>query len=820
MFGDVGGGYIEEQTTPWRLLFESSPHLVLVLRPDAPRFTMVAATAQRLAATHVGPESIGRGLFEIFTDDPTASEADGVSNLRASLARVLSTRAADTMPVQKYDIRGPDGSFVSRFWSPRNVPVLSPSGEVEFILHCVEDVTELVNATEAGEALRDRTSKMEREVLARSRELAGALEKLREANEQLGRLDAAKTTFLSNVSHELRTPLTLILGPLQDVLHTGIDANQRHLVELALRNAQRLDRLVETLLDFSRLEAGRLNATFAPVDIGKLTADLAAMFRSVASHAGLELVVDSPPMSEPQWVDREMWEKIVTNLVANAHKYTQEGSITVRTRLVENEAILEVSDTGVGIPTAELERIFERFHRVSGTSGRVAEGTGIGLALVKELVALHHGRITVESTVGKGSTFRVVLRRGHAHLPAEAVSMTPTNPELGRGTRSLARALAHVPRAVADERTVGGSGKPRPRILVVDDSVDLRDYISSLLAPSYDVTVAHDGTDALEQLDDGVPDLVVSDVMMPRMDGIELVRELRRRPDTKSIPVILLSAQGTEGASIRGLDAGADDYVMKPFGAPELLARVRTHVELAATRRAYIVALENANRELDAFSYSVSHDLRAPLRAIDGFSRILVEDHGEALDAEGKKYLQWIRGSSKQMAELIDALLSLARVTRAPLVRSRVDVSSLARDVMQTLAARDGRTAEQVVQDGMVAACDERLLRVIFENLVGNARKFSSQRAGARIEVGTTPTEHGEAFFVRDNGAGFDGSFARKLFGAFQRLHTSAEFEGHGIGLATVQRIVFRHGGRVWATGKPGEGATFFFTLGEGVEVS
>jgi len=271
----------------FRLLFEESPEVLLVLLPDAPRYTMVAATHSRWRATHTTPETLGRGLFEVFPDNPDDPAASGTSNLRASLARVLKTRLPDTMPVQKYDIRGPDGNFQSRYWSPKNLPILSPSGEVLFILHRVEDVTELVRANEVGEELRDQTRAAEREVIRRSHELAGALRELRDANAQLAELDRAKTDFFSNVSHEFRTPLTLMLGPLEDELaeRMAYPPDKRIRVETAHRNALRLLKLVNSLLDFSRMEAGRTQATFAPTDLALLTRELASMFRSATDKA-------------------------------------------------------------------------------------------------------------------------------------------------------------------------------------------------------------------------------------------------------------------------------------------------------------------------------------------------------------------------------------------------------------------------------------------------------------------------------------------------------------------------------------------------------
>src|SRR5579859_505687 len=318
----------------FRLLFEESPEVLLVLLPDAPRYTMVAATRARWRATHTRPETLGQGLFEVFPDNPDDPAATGTSNLRESLDRVLQTRRADTMPVQKYDIRGPDGEFEVRYWSPKNQPILSASGEVMYILHRVEDVTELVRANELGDELRGRTHEMERDVVQRSHELAQAVRELRDANSRLAELDRAKTEFFSNVSHEFRTPLTLMLGPLEDELaeRATLPPSGRLRLETAHRNALRLLKLVNTLLDFSKLEAERAQGGFAPVDLAALTLDLASVFRSATERAKLEFTVDCPPLPERVYVDRGMWEKIVFNLLSNALKHTFQGSLRVTLR--------------------------------------------------------------------------------------------------------------------------------------------------------------------------------------------------------------------------------------------------------------------------------------------------------------------------------------------------------------------------------------------------------------------------------------------------------------------------------------------------------
>jgi PAS domain S-box-containing protein len=584
------------------LVFESTPDVLLVLLPDAPTYTMVAATEARLAATHTTREAtIGRSLFELFPDNPDDPDATGTSNLRASLDRVVATRAADTMAVQRYDIRGPDGSFQTRYWSPRNLPVLSQAGEVLYILHRVEDVTELVRATELGEELRDQTRTMEREVLKRGQELASANRELREANARLAELDAAKTAFFSNVSHEFRTPLTLILGPLEDALR-----QERALAGEGLRavhrSAVRLLRLVNTLLDFSRLEAGRLHSRFEPIELAELTAGLAGAFQSLVESAGLSLKVECPPLRQPVWVDPAQWEKIVSNLLSNAFKFTLEGGITVQLREHADRVELVVGDTGAGIPAHELDRVFERFHRVEETRGRSFEGTGIGLALVKELVGQHGGSVSVESVVGQGSTFTVSLPFGSAHLPADRIAAPGDTASTGdhNATPFVLEASQWIadPAEPASDPAGTSPASGRERILVVDDNSDMRNHIVGLLSRHWTVDAAADGVAALELVGLTAPDLVLSDVMMPRLDGFGLVRALRESPQTRGIPVILLSARADEDATVEGLEAGVEGFLHKPFSARELVTRVRAALDSARARSKALRASETRFRYL------------------------------------------------------------------------------------------------------------------------------------------------------------------------------------------------------------------------------
>lgn len=417
--------------------------------------------------------------------------------------------------------------------------------------------------------------------------------------EELAELDRAKTTFFSNISHEFRTPLTLIMGPVNDLLARAdsTDAAARHELEVVQRNGLRMAKLVNTLLDFSRIEAGRMQAGFEPVDLAAVTAELASVFRSAVDRAGLDLVVDCPPLDQPVYLDRDMWEKVVLNLLSNALKFTFEGSITVRVRQEADSAVVTVEDTGIGVPLAEQPRLFERFHRIENSRARSNEGSGIGLALVKELVGLHGGTIVAESTEGAGTTFFVRLPFGSTHLPSDSLVV----PGAGRAaSASLAadpyvhEALRWLPAGDAGEARPGvldpdfapsrGSG-PWARVLVADDNADMRDYLTRLLGSAgYEVTTAVDGQEALSAIRADRPDLVVSDVMMPRLDGLGLVTALRADSRTAAVPVLLLSARAGQEASIEGLHAGADDYLVKPFAAAELLARVRANIELARLR--------------------------------------------------------------------------------------------------------------------------------------------------------------------------------------------------------------------------------------------
>jgi PAS domain S-box-containing protein len=512
-----------------------------------------------------------------------------------------------------------------------------------------------------------------------------AAEEERQRLEALAEIDRAKTAFFSNVSHEFRTPLTLMLGPVEELLsksHTDLSPAAKMQLELVNRNGTRLLRLVNTLLDFSRIEAGRMQATYQPTDLAAFTVELGSVFRSATEKAGLRLELNCPRLSQPVFVDRGMWEKIVLNLISNAFKFTFEGRIALTLTETEDHVELRVLDTGVGIPPEEIPRLFDRFHRIENTRSRTHEGSGIGLALVQELVKLHGGSVGVQSEVGVGTTFIVRVPLGSAHLAAERIGRTRTLTSTAMGAAPFVdEALRWLPEAdfgeaadevPADDELIPVPCPPllqddaataaRPLILVADDNADMRQYLVRMLAERYDVQAAADGQAALERIRENPPALILSDVMMPNLDGFGLIRELRSDPATRTLPIILLSARAGEESRVEGMEQGADDYLIKPFSARELLARVQTHLELARVRKESEEALRRRTEQFETLLneaplgvYLVDGDFR--LRAANPLALRAFDNS----DSIGRDFDEWTHTRWPQ--ERADEIVGIFRHT-------------------------------------------------------------------------------------------------------------------------------------------------------------
>ncbi len=680
-----------------------------------------------------------------------------------------------------------------------------------------------------------------------------AYEAARRRAEALAELDRAKTTFFSNVSHEFRTPLTLLLGPVEDALDDAqapLAPAQRERLEIVRRNGLRLLKLVNTLLDFSRIEAGRAEAVYEPTDLAALTLDLAGMFRSAIEHAGLQLITDCPPLPEPVYVDREMWEKIVLNLLSNAVKFTFAGQIRVGLQAIDGQVALTVSDTGTGIPAAELPHLFERFHRVRGARARTQEGTGIGLALVQELVRMHGGTINVSSVVDAGTTFTVTVPFGSAHLPADRLQASRTLDSTALGAAPyveealrwlpgateeaqapvMARPAAEVAHRAGGEPVAAGTEdaaatRPAQLILLVDDNADMREYLRRLLSQRWTVHAVGDGTTALEMALAQPPDLVLSDVMMPGLDGFELLRALRADPRTSAVPVVLLSARAGEEAAVEGLQAGADDYLIKPFSGRELLARVSAHLEMVRLRR------EAAN-QMSAFLSLASHELRTPLTSLRlqiqtsrrRLERLLSAPSNMAVGAMSalkpfEKELLRLEYHSRRLNRLVSDLLEVSRIQaeRLDLQREPGDLRAIVEEVVEEQqAAMPGRAirltrpAEQILVD----ADRDRLAQVVTNYLI-NAIKYAP--ADQPIEVVCQVEGQKARVLVRDHGPGIPLEEQPRIWERFHQVKGTEVQHGAGVGLGLglyiCKAIIEQHGGQVGVESAPGEGATFWFSL-------
>jgi signal transduction histidine kinase len=661
---------------------------------------------------------------------------------------------------------------------------------------------------------------------------ARAHDEERRRADALAEIDRAKTAFFSNVSHEFRTPLTLMLGPLEDSLadrEDPLSPVQRERQELVRRNGLRLQKLVNTLLDFARIEAGRAQVALVRTDLSALTVDLASSFNSALAKAGLELVVDCPPLPEAVLVDPAMWEKVVLNLLSNALKFTFEGTIRVAVQWKGETVELNVQDSGTGIEAHELPRIFDRFHRVEGAPGRSHEGTGIGLSLVRELVRLHGGEVQAESTPGVGSTFTVTLPTGARSASPGGAERTLTS--TGIGPASFLAEVSQWNQVEPSPAPAGAPAGPGARILVADDNADMRGYLTRLLSPHWTVESVSDGGQALAAARSQRPDLVLSDVMMPGLDGLGLVRALRGDERTAAIPILLLSARAGEEATIEGLETGADDYLVKPFTARELVARVGAQLRVSQLRRdalgverahaaqteLLLAAANRATRSREEVLAVVSHDLRSPLATISTAAEVIERALGAGdLGSRVQRSLGAIRRSVDRMDRLVRDLLDLASVDSGSLALELAPraAEEIAREVRSTFdaPARDKGVALAVdVAPGLPpVSCDKDRIAQALGNLVANAIKFTP--AGGAVHIRVALDDGGIRFLVEDTGQGIDPAAQAHLFDRY--WHTAQpRREGHGLGLSIAKGIVEGHGGRIQVTSAPGQGSTFSIWL-------
>jgi signal transduction histidine kinase len=621
--------------------------------------------------------------------------------------------------------------------------------------------------------------------IGRSVAAARARQAERERASAIAALDKAKTALYNNVSHELRTPLALILGHLEELRQDiGLSFHGREGLAVASRSALRMLKLVNALLEFSRIEAGEQVGAFRPTDVAQLTRDVAAMFRSTAERAGLRLSVDCCSLPDPLNVDSEAWERIVSNLISNAIKFTPEGEISVRIAVEGDHLCLSVADTGIGIPDHDRERVFSRFYRGQRWGARTHEGSGIGLALVRELVRLHAGSVEASSRPGGGTLMMVRVPLDDGKRVGE-VSADDPYVEVGGAARDfIAEADGWFERPDVAAGPSNGSPRTamtaadslahRDRIVLVEDNPDMREYLRRLLASSYTVELVRDGMQARELLRRDPPAMVISDVMLPGLDGLALVSELRQAAVTRNVPVILVSARADRDSMAAALELGADDYIVKPFGARELLARVGAALENARARAtAGVTQGRQAEREIkDAELRGLLNDLKAAQL------RVVVSADGERRKIEQNLH----DGAQQQLLALHVRLQSLAdsvdetdTVLRSKILRLQEDLDEavaelreLAHGVYPALLTDQGLYAAVVARARRqlnpvtVSGADIGRVRPEIENAV----YFCCTEALQNVAKHAGPSAHGHVdlnvaygvleFEVRDDGCGFE----------------------------------------------------------------
>jgi len=575
-------GPLSSSMVDFQRLFDFAPGLYLVL--DA-NLVIVAVNQAYAHATKTLREAIlGKGIFEVFPDNPDDPATAAVRNLRASLTRVLQTGEADAMPVQKYDIRRPEnegGGFETRYWSPLNSPVLDEQGRLAYIIHRVKDVTEFLELKphlgelSVGEDLSAAELVQGADVYSRSREVADASARLKISNVELDQLyqrtrelDDLKTRFFANVSHELRTPLTLILGPLQQWMSSPrLSETEHQQLQVMLRNARFLQRQVDDLLDIAKLDAGQAKVHYAKVDLARVVRLLASHFESAAADRQIRFEVHAPPVLWAQ-VDTEKCERIVLNLLSNAFKFIPDaGMISLSLAAEDETAVVRVGDSGPGIPEDLRAVVFERFRRLFEVPVQGAQGTGLGLAIVKEFASLHGGTVTVDQAPEGGARFSV-------RLPLLAPEGTLVGPERPGLSHAPAPQGPPLPARMGRLETSKVIAADSPLLLVIEDNPDMSAFLAEILTDPYRVIQAMDGVSGLQMAQEQQPDLILSDVMMPGMSGEQLVSALRTHPELDDTPIVMLTAKADDGLRSRLLQQGVQDFVPKPFSVDELRARV------------------------------------------------------------------------------------------------------------------------------------------------------------------------------------------------------------------------------------------------------
>jgi signal transduction histidine kinase len=690
--------------------------------------------------------------------------------------------------------------------------------------------------------------KQARESELRRVRLEAANRELAELNDRLREMDTLKTRLFANVSHELRTPLTLILGPVDRLLESAAPGEEREELDVVRRNAVLLRKRVDDLLDLARLDAGKLTLEAGPADAAAIVRLSAARFASATRHTAADLRV-TVPATLPAQLDADKYERIVDNLLSNALRFAQEaGTVQVGLAATDGELVLVVEDDGPGIPEPQRATVFEPFRQLRDPARRQGGGAGLGLAIVRDFARLHGGDAEVGRSDLGGARFvvRIPHREAEGPVPEHEVSETVAAQLVADAP--VTTTGVHAPPAEGAAATAGATPGRRPRVLVVEDNPDMRRFTTQVLEAEFECEQARNGAEALERLERRAPDVVVTDVMMPVMDGAELLAEMRSRPALSTIPVIVLTAVAEQDLRLGLLRAGARDYLTKPFEPEELLARARN---LSAMKRAGDVLrqelasasedvgflasqLAERQRELEdllaevraardeaeaassaksEFLAVMSHELRTPLNAIIGYTDLIDSGVGGEIPQGQKTKLDRIRISARHLLRIIDDILVYTRADSdiAAPTEEPVELSALLDETVGSIrpeAGLKGLAIETRLTGPTIVDSDPERLRRVLTNLVANAVKFTE--AGT-IEVAIDATPDELRMTVRDTGPGIPAEHMERIFDPFWQVDQSSTRTagGTGLGLSIVQRLVQQLGGSLDVASEPGQGTTF-----------
>ncbi len=620
-------------------------------------------------------------------------------------------------------------------------------------------------------------------------------------------IDKAKTVFFNNVSHEFRTPLTLMLGPLEEAIVGGSKSLQGDSLQIVYRNCTRLLKLVNTLLDFSRAEAGRIEASFTATNLFEFTKYLASNFSSAVRGAGLKYVITGENLTEPVYVDPEMWEKIVLNLISNALKFTFEGEIGVHVRQVGGHAELIVKDTGTGIPAQEIPNLFKRFHRVQGAKSRSYEGSGIGLALVNDLSKLNGGTIEVKSEMGVGTEFTVRVPMGTNHLPKEQINMAAHSYSSSRRIAAYTSEAASWtgPKHLEEIEPIIQNSLSSAKIIVVDDNSDMRQYLKGILSPRWQVKMVSNGIAALEAVRQEIPDLILSDVMMPEMNGFQLLAALRKDKMTNKIPIILLSARAGEEATVEGLASGADDYLVKPFSARELVARVNTHLTMGGLRREIseqqtklIHSLKMS--ALGEMAGGIAHEINNPLAIIamrtGQLKELVVSD--EFNQQTAVNWAEKIEATVERITKIIKGLRAFAReAEHDPYFKS--SVKTIIDDTLSLCTEKFKVHGIEIVfgecSSKLFIDCRATQICQVLLNLLNNAHDAVKNCPEKWVKIEVVEDVDTVEISVTDSGTGMTSELRDKVMMPF--FTTKEIGKGMGLGLSISKGIIESHHGKI-----------------------